>query len=200
MAPVDRPSHRAARPCLCDVDAGFAAANQESHPLLLSAMCYQRSWNGAKLSVSCFVFHHPRASRHGVASRCFSSDSSCRPIFLPGVGGIDEVPLSPDLGDGLGNCVLSRTVPDGLLGLRGNRQKLPPLGLAELGDGLPIAASGFGILNLPNAFAGSFIFSPNDSRTVRRADDWVDSIDRGEYFGGGTLRNDFRFIHGRAGG
>lgn len=110
------------------------------------------------------------------------------------------MPLSPDLGDGLGNCVLSRTVADGLLGLLGNRQKLPPLGLAELGDGLPIAASGFGILNLPNAFAGSFIFSPNDSRTVRRADDWVDSIDHGEYFGGGTLRNDFRFIHGRAGG
>jgi hypothetical protein len=86
------------------------------------------------------------------------------------VVGLDVLPLSPDLGEGFGSCVLSRAAAEGLLGLLGSLQKLPPRGLAELGDALAIVTSGFGILSLPSAVAGSLTFSPKDSRTVRRAD------------------------------
>jgi len=115
----------------------------------------------------------------------------------------DALSLSPDLGDGLGKCALNRPAPDGLLGLRGSRQKLSVLGLAELGDDRPMESdSGFGIFSLPSAAAGSLTFSPNDSRTVRRVDP-VDSIDRGEYGGGcryALLSREPRCIHPRAGG
>lgn len=70
--------------------------------------------------------------------------------------------------------------PIGFRGLRdGILQKLRALGLADVGDGRPMDPSGIGILSLPSAAAGSLTFSPNDSRTVRRAD-CVDCIDRGE--------------------
>lgn len=144
-------------------------------------------------------------SCHGVASRCVpgSCAPSCHPGSLrPGVLTLDALSLSPDFGVGLGKCALSRAAPDGLLGLRGSRQKLSVLGLAELGDGRPME-SGFGIFSLPSAAAGSLIFSPNDSRTVRRVDP-VDSSDRGEYGGGGCrcalLSRDPRCIHPRASG
>ena len=83
----------------------------------------------------------------------------------------------------------------GVLGVRGNRQKLPAPGLAELGDGRPME-SGFGILSRPSAAAGSLTFSPNDSRTVRRVDPV--STDRGEYNGGcrcALLNLDPRYSH-----
>ena len=95
---------------------------------------------------------------------------------------LDTLPLSLDLGDGLGNCALILAGASGLLGLLCILQKLRPPGLAELGEGRPIARE-FGIFNLPNAAAGSLTFSPNDSRTVRRVDR-ADIIDRGEVSGG----------------
>jgi hypothetical protein len=97
----------------------------------------------------------------------------------------DGTPLRLDLGDGLGSCALSlpaAAVDVGVRGLRASLQKLPLLGLAELGDGRP-GESRLGILSRPRAAAGSLTFSPNDSRTVRRVDR-VDCVDLGEYSGG----------------
>jgi hypothetical protein len=95
---------------------------------------------------------------------------------------LDTFPLNLDLGDGLGNWALILAGANGLLGLLCILQKLRPPGLAEPGEGHPIARE-FGIFNRPNAAAGSLTFSPNDSRTVRRVDR-PDTIDRGEDSGG----------------
>lgn len=83
----------------------------------------------------------------------------------------------------MGSCALCRPAAVGLLGLRGSLEKLVDLGLAELGDDLDIVDIGFGILSMPRTAAGSFTFSPNDSRTVLRVD-LDDRIDLGEYCGG----------------
>ena len=128
-------------------------------------------------------------------------EPSCHPGFpLPGVLALDMLTLSPDLGDGFGNWALNLPAPDGLRGLRGSLQKLRELGLAEPGEGRPMERWP-GIFSRPSAVAGSLTFSPNDSRTVRRAD-LGDSMERGELCGGcrwGLLSHDFWPIQGLAG-
>ena len=140
------------------------------------------------------------ARSHGLDSRCvlleLSPVSSCG---CSGIVGVATSPLNPSfIGDGIGETWLSwlRLVVIGLLGLfgllglLGILQKLDAAGLAELGDGLVIVERVLGIFKRPKTVAGSLIFSPKDSRTVRRPNERTDLGDCSGCWSDGLLSQD----------